>query len=107
MPRPLARDRAPLTNVICRTAPPLAHCRECVQVDTYISLVYGRQIFSGLCFGLHDRLAFGTHAKEEVSDAVLASAQTIPFRNSFSGYFVPRHTIPSFRSVTNIERSNV
>ena len=32
---------------------------------------------------------------------------TIPLRNSSSGYFVPRHTIPSFHSVRNIDRSSV
>jgi len=34
-------------------------------------------------------------------------AHTMPFRNSSSGYFVPRHTIPSFHNVSTIERSNV
>ena len=32
---------------------------------------------------------------------------TIPFRNSSSGYFVPRHVTPSFHSVRNIDRSSV
>lgn len=32
---------------------------------------------------------------------------TIPWRNSSSGYFVPRHTMPSFQRVINIERSSV
>ncbi len=34
-------------------------------------------------------------------------AYTIPFLNSSSGYFVPRHTMPSFHSVKNIDRSSV
>ncbi len=34
-------------------------------------------------------------------------AHTIPLRNSSSGYFVPRHTIPSFHSVRIIDRSSV
>ncbi len=34
-------------------------------------------------------------------------AHTIPFLNSSSGYFVPRHTMPSFQSVKNIDRSSV
>jgi hypothetical protein len=32
---------------------------------------------------------------------------TIPFRNSSSRYFVPRHTIPPFHSVSIIDRSSV
>lgn len=32
---------------------------------------------------------------------------TIPFLNSSSGYFVPRHTIPSCHKVRIIERSSV
>lgn len=32
---------------------------------------------------------------------------TIPFRSSSSGYFVPRHTIPSFHSVSTIDRNSV
>jgi hypothetical protein len=32
---------------------------------------------------------------------------TIPLRNSSSGYFVPRHTIPSFQRVWNMERISV
>ena len=34
-------------------------------------------------------------------------AHTIPFRNSSSGYFVPRQTIPSFHSVTSMDFSSV
>ena len=33
--------------------------------------------------------------------------QTIPFRNSSSEYFVPRHTIPPWRIVNTIERASV
>ena len=36
-----------------------------------------------------------------------AHAYTIPFLNSSSGYFVPRHSMPSFHSVKNIDRSSV
>ena len=32
---------------------------------------------------------------------------TIPLRNSFKGYFVPRHSIPSFHKVRIIERKSV
>ena len=32
---------------------------------------------------------------------------TIPLRNSFKGYFVPRHSIPSFHKVRIIERRSV
>ena len=32
---------------------------------------------------------------------------TIPLRNSSSGYFVPRHTMPPFQRVWNMERINV
>src|ERR1022692_4660740 len=32
---------------------------------------------------------------------------TIPLRNSSRGYFVPRHTMPSFESVWTMERSSV
>jgi hypothetical protein len=32
---------------------------------------------------------------------------TIPFLNSSRGYFVPRHVIPPFHRVRNIERSKV
>ena len=32
---------------------------------------------------------------------------TIPLRNSSNGYFVPRHTMPSFERVSTIERNRV
>jgi hypothetical protein len=39
--------------------------------------------------------------------AVPQKDHTIPFRNSSSGYFVPRQTMPSFHSVCTIDRSSV
>jgi hypothetical protein len=35
------------------------------------------------------------------------ATHTIPLRNSSSGYFVPRHSIPSFHNVRIIERKSV
>jgi hypothetical protein len=37
----------------------------------------------------------------------LITPQTIPFRNSSSGYFVPRQVMPSSHRVKIIERSKV
>jgi len=37
----------------------------------------------------------------------IRTIHTIPLRNSSSRYFVPRQTIPSFHSVSTIDRSNV
>ena len=52
-------------------------------------------------------MPFGTAGRMPLQCPLRTPSYTLPFFNSSSEYFVPRHTIPLSHSVRNIERSMV
>jgi hypothetical protein len=55
-----------------------------------------------LCHNLHPM-----RFERRIPAEVVGLHHTIPLRNSSSRYLVPRHSIPSFQSVSTVERSSV